>query len=51
MAVELCAARRGQNLRGLAVALGPVLGAGMLERDPAVAKILERALERTPRSR
>ena len=42
MAVELCAARCGQNLPGLAVALGPVLGAGMLERDPDVAKILRK---------
>ena len=41
MAVELCAARHGQNLPGLAVALGPVLGAGMLEHDPPVAKILK----------
>mmetsp|Transcript_1138 Transcript_1138/g.1430 ORF Transcript_1138/g.1430 Transcript_1138/m.1430 type:complete len:214 (+) Transcript_1138:2375-3016(+) len=41
MAVDLCRARFEQGLPGLAVGLGAVIGAGMLERDPAVAKILQ----------
>ncbi|KAJ8603365.1 hypothetical protein CTAYLR_004256 [Chrysophaeum taylorii] len=41
MAVDLCRVRKDHGLPGLAVALGPVLGAGMLERDPSVAKILK----------